>query len=390
MKAKKQKSSIALIVWFLAAIIFLSAWNADRFVSMMKRELPGIAPADAKVRTDRWDAYYTRYFRFMEPLAEVGGISYLALNKKSVDNYYYIKDGNGNMQLLEDDFDRPRSEEQALRLADAFGQRGVPFIFLSLPPRFDKEDFRIANELNFFGQRDEKMLAAFEAAGVETLDAGRELKDEGARYLYPFKTDIHLETAGEFETARLLAGKLASLSVEIEDAGEIFDRNNYTVEAHSFVGNLVKSSGTAYTGGADCFELWRPVFDTDLTVENPKEGVLKSGPFESSVMNGMVAPENAGLNHTPYWVLNYLQYPSAYYTVDNDLRPDGARLLFIIDSFAMRTAAYLALGAGHITVIDPRGENSAFYLAQAMEEGEYDAVIVAAGGNTFYDSMDIK
>ena len=50
----------------------------------------------------------------------------------------------------------------------------------------------------------------------------------------------------------------------------------------------------------------------------------------------------------------------------------------------MRAVAYMSLGAGHISVIDPRGEGGAEALAQAIESGEFDAVIIAGGGRDFY------
>jgi len=433
-KKKKRISSTALIAWFLFVVLFLSAWNADRFVDMMASELPGITPENAKVRTDRWDSYYTRYFRFMEPLAELTGASFLVMGKKSADNYNYFKDGAGCMQLLEDDFDRPRAEKQIQTLAGAFEGRGVPFIFVAMPPRFDKEDFPVARELDFFGQHDEKMIAALSGGGIDVLDAGQLMKDSGARYLYPFKTDIHLETEGEFETARLLAEKLSSMGLEIMGRDSVFDKGSYEIVPYAFTGNLVKSYGVSYTFGGDIFELWYPLFDTDLTVTNPGLPILgpdiaaadlslpiadpdgaaadpglpiadpdiavtdpdlattnpddvvsKQGPFAESVMNGMELRGSAN----PYWVINYLQYPSPYYTIVNNNNKDGCKLLFIIDSYAMRTVAYLSLGAGRIDVIDTRSDGSAEYLRQAMETGGYDAVLVAAGGKDFYNSIDI-
>jgi hypothetical protein len=69
------------------------------------------------------------------------------------------------------------------------------------------------------------------------------------------------------------------------------------------------------------------------------------------------------------------------------MRKDGCRLLFIIDSYAFRTASYMSLGAGHVTVIDPRGKGSEEYLRAAMDNGDFDAVIVAAGGKDFYEKI---
>jgi hypothetical protein len=326
----------------------------------------------------------------MEPLAEVAGASYIVLNKRSIDNYMAIKDSDGVLQLLEDGFDRECAERQIIALADSFGERDIPLIFVSMPPRFDKDELVIAQELDFFGQRDELMLSVLAEAGIETLDVGNELKNAGIRYIYPFKTDIHLQTAGEIETARLLAGKLETIGIEIENRDIIFDMSNYRIETMDFAGDLIKSSGTLYTYGVDEFELWYPDFETDLTVENQSKKLTKQGPFEKSVMNGMTVKRENALNYTPYWVVNYLQHPSAFYTVDNNINDSGCRLLFLIDSYAMRTAAYLSLGAGHITVIDPRGIDSEKYLKEAVDRGEYDAVIIAAGGKTFYDKIKLE
>ena len=395
-KEKKRIGNIAINAWFLSVMIFLSAWNADRFVNMVRSELPQMTLGTAKEFIGNWETYYTEYFRHMEPLAEIGGVSYLVLDKWSVDNYSYMKDGEGNVQLLEDNFDRALAEERMLRISEAFKKRDIPLVYISLPPRFDKEDFKVAQEMDFFGQRDERMLALLSEAGVDTLDAGGALRNAGQRYLYPFKTDIHLETEGEYETARLLAEKLSSMGIEIAEREVIFDKSNYTVASFPFAGNLVKSSGSTYTWGKDSFELWYPVFETDFTVVNPERNRIREGSFAESIMNGYDAPVSLADNPNPYWVTNYLQYPSPFYTIENNKLENGCRLLFIIDSYAMRTVSFLSLGAKHITVIDPRGEGSgrsdgkggAEYLANAIEAGEYDAVIIAAGGWDFYKSIE--
>ena len=396
MKQKKRFSSIALLVWFLFIMIFLSAWNMDRFVKIVWDDFSGndplISPAADKLDTARqrplrFNMYYTRYFRFMEPLKEVTGFSYMALNKRAIDNFSYIKDFSGNMQLVEDDFNKAQAEEQILILADAFGERDIPFLFVSMPPRFDIEDFPIARELDFYGQHEAGMLGSLSDAGVWTLDTKQELKDAGLPYLYPFKTDIHLQTKGEIEAARLIAEELSAYGVEINDADIIFDRNNYTVETYDFGGNLIRSAGLIFTGGLDDFELWFPDFETDLTVEDPvKNKVTKRGPFSESVMNQM-DPNTTTAGFTLYWVVNYLQYSTPYSTIDNNLNKDGPRLLFIIDSYSFRTVSHMSLGAGHITIIDPRQRGSKKHLIEAMENGEYDAVIVAAGGKEFYEKI---
>ncbi|MDR0875281.1 MAG: hypothetical protein LBN12_03630 [Clostridiales Family XIII bacterium] len=380
-KKKKNKSGLALTLAFLIVVIFLTGWNADRFVAMMKTDLPGITPENAIWRTGSWNTNFTEYFRFRWELIDLYGLFNLSVGKQSLDNFDLVKDGEGVMQKTQEAFDRQQAEDSVKTLSASFAERGIPLIFVAQPPRFTEESFPVSAEVHFFGGRDPVFLKALTDAGVDVLEANVEGK-------VMLKTDMHLTTAAEFEVARQIAERLETLGIDYRDAGKIFDLGNYDSESHPFYGNLVKSAGRYFTLGGDSFELLHPRFKTDFTIENPESGKERSGDFRHSLMNGM--EDELEYVKEPYWVLDYLAYPSAMYTITNHQQEDGCKILFVMDSVAMRSVAYLSLGAGQITVIDPRGENGNALLSEAMNTGDYDAVIVEGGGEEFYFSMDLN
>jgi hypothetical protein len=374
-KKKKNKSGLVLTIAFLAIIIFLTAWNANRFVWMMQKDLPGITPDNAIWRTGSWNTSYVEYFRFRGNLIDLYGLFNLALGKQSLDNFSLLKDGENRMQSTQEGFDREHAVSAVTALSETFAARGIPLIFVSEPPRYSQESFPVSAQVNFFGGRDSEFLQALTEAGVDVLVAKR---DENVA----LKTDMHLTTATEFDVARQIADRLVGQGVDYRESDIIFDLANYDTERHPMYGNLVKSAGRFFTQGGDDFELFHPRFETDFTIVNPESSVEKSGDFRHTLMNGM--EDRLDIDPMPYWVLDYLQYPSGFYTITNHKQEDGCKILFVMDSVAMRTAAYLALGAGQVTVIDPRGENGDTHLAEEMRSGDYDAVIVEGGGEEFF------
>lgn len=380
-KKKKSKPELTLIIAFLSIVIFLTAFNADRFYWMMRADLPGITPNNAIWRTGSWNTYFTEYFRFKDELVNLYGIFNLGLGKQSLDNFGFVKDNDGIMQKTQENFDRQKAIESIVTISDGFNDRDIPLIFVSQPPRFTEMSFPISKEIHFFGERDADFLRILTEYGVDVLEAN----SEGNVAL---KTDMHLTTVAEFDVARQIANRLEEMGIDYRDSDTIFDLANYDSVAYPFYGNLVKSSGEYFTSGADSFEFLYPRFDTDFTLDNPEAGIEKRGDFRNSLMNGMEETFEYAVN--PYWVLNYLSYPSAKYTITNHKNEDGCKLLFIMDSVALRSISYLALGAGEITVIDPRGANGTVVLHDEVMNGNYDAVIVEGGGEEFFLSIDFS
>jgi hypothetical protein len=120
-------------------------------------------------------------------------------------------------------------------------------------------------------------------------------------------------------------------------------------------------------------------------LSNPPGDIFRTGSYADTLMNGY--ENNLSVTSNPYWVTNYLQYPSPYYTIENTLVDNETRLLFIMDSVSMRTISFVALGVKHITVIDPRQENAKQYLQDVLQENAYDSVIIAGGGKDFYNAI---
>ncbi|MDR0851639.1 MAG: hypothetical protein LBN36_04015 [Clostridiales Family XIII bacterium] len=385
MKKFHKPKNLMLMIWFLAVILFLSATNASWFTSIVKPELQGINLENAKSRTDSWDMKFRAYFHYKEKLLDICGLSYLILNKKTADNFQFVKDQYNTMQFTEPNWNAAHAIESITVLNDRFAERGIPLVYAVFPPRFNADDFPLSHEVDFNGQRDENIMNETEKAGVNVLDIGRIL---GVSEQIVFKTDLHMKTETEFRAAKVLSSKLMDMGLDFKNFDEIYDPANYTIVSHPFMGNLSRSTGKYFTLGIDDFEIYYPGFPTNFTLINPSAHLEKHGDFTKTLMNGY--EDDLEENPMPYWVLNYLQYPSPYYRISNHNIEDGCSLLFIMDSYTMRAATFLALGAKEITVVDPRGEGGNEILKTLMAEGDFDAVIVTFSGSDLYNAIDFS
>lgn len=188
-----------------------------------------------------------------------------------------------------------------------------------------------------------------------------------------FRTDIHYKTRTEFY---ILQRIIEFLEVQTElrfvDRDRVLMLDSYRVESYPFLGNLANYSVGEYYVGEDEFEYFLPKFDTSLHLENPVGMVVRSGDFESVCMNGYRGLP--GQDNRVYRITDYMQWPSPYYRITNDLIQEND-ILVMGCSMSMRTMAYLSLMCKSVTVLDPRYFGNTDMLGEALESN-YDAVIV--------------
>ncbi|MCL2112229.1 MAG: hypothetical protein FWH32_08335 [Clostridiales bacterium] len=325
-----------------------------------------------------------------DPPPDFSHLTFVSTDTQFQDDWALVRDARGYMQMVEDGFDSELAAGLMADIADILEQRNIPFVYVLPPPRFDMDDLPMSQDIDFFGQRHESFVDALKQTDIDVLDVQKELEAAGEPHLYPFKTDLHLETAGEFRTAMLLADKLGSLGVEIKDRNIAFNEGSYIVEPYAFRGWIPRWSDDPRPIEDDVFEIWLPEFDTRLTLENPSDDIVKQGTFQETVMNGKEKDESLTQDPNTNWVTNYMQWPSPYYTIENHMNEGGARLLVLLDSYLMRAVAYFSLGVGHITIIDPREEGGVGHLNDAIFSGDYDAVVIAAGVRDFFHSFALE
>ncbi len=164
--------------------------------------------------------------------------------------------------------------------------------------------------------------------------------------------------------------------LRFENRDIVFNKDLYTVEEYPFLGNLGSNTGQFYSG-TDSFRYYLPTYKTNLTLNNPCRPLVKEGTFEEVCLNRSKRDYNTTAR--TYRVVDYLQWPSPYYSITNN-EIDGKNLLVIGDSMSMRTVAYLSLLCHSVTILDPRYFNETDYLKSVLNY-DFDAVVLFATAN---------
>ena len=149
---------------------------------------------------------------------------------------------------------------------------------------------------------------------IQYLDVRDMIQEQNYPYNEVYlKTDIHLTTGSEFWILQNIINELESrFSLYFDNKNFILDKGNYNIVNKSMLGNLGRASGRFFTG-LDNFELYYPNFTTDMVLNNYSNGLVKTGEFHNTVMNGYDSND-----YNTYWVTNYLQWPSPYYNITNN------------------------------------------------------------------------
>jgi hypothetical protein len=323
------------------------------------------------------DGSYRGAIKYKTELIDINGLFKLLVNKKMPGNFDFIKDKNDDMQLIISA--RPSIEnfkQNISFLSEKCKQKEIPLIYAYLPASVNKETLPLVEDLYFFNEYNEDIMNALrEINGVyllNTIDYFEGKKDVS------FKTDLHFTTNTEFHVAELIANELINQGINFEENKFLLDLLHYNILSYDFIGNE-RPLGRFFTPWIDQFDVYIPKYKTDFVLYSPFGNTLKKGSYKDALLNGYT--ESPDISPYTYWVINYLQYPQPYYTIDNNLSNNETRLLFIMDSLSMRTITFAALGVKHITVIDPRQLHSEYVLNLLIANNGYDAVIVAGGSD---------
>jgi hypothetical protein len=304
---------------------------------------------EAKASLANLEKQFQGNLKYKEKMVNVNGLANLFLNKKMVGNFEYIKDKNNALHLTVSASDLQSYERNILQLKELCEKENTAFIYAALPSDVRREIIPVSSEIPLFNQYHSELIKDLKAKGVDCVDANEFFSmDESVG----FKTDVHLKTSTEFEFARILANKLIELEIPFSDFNKIYEIDNYEVLSYDFIGNTVRGIGKYFTKGMDTFDVYLPKFDTLFSYFSQRSGVYKTGSYKDTLLNGYTESQN--ISEYTYWVTNYLQWPSSYYTIENKQVDNDTRICIFIDSLAMRAVTFLALGVRYVTVIDPR------------------------------------
>lgn len=342
-----------------------SSWNGLKEVIVQKDQL-------GTTMVNNLESVLTNNLTYRNRFIEFYGISQKVLGRNLVGDNQFYQDKDNIMHLQRPYQSGAKIAESIEYLASEMSSRDVPFMVCQIAERA-----AYGNDLSRY--TDGGSLAYLDNINqvLEGSDAIRlDYQECLARSNFSsedifFKTDVHYTTEAEFHILKEMINTLVSETEVVFDNKEIaLNLENYAVEKYPFWGNLIDSTGKYYAG-TDTFTYYIPNFETSMTLVNPSSNVNRSGTFEDVCMNGY--RDQYDQNAKVYRVTDFMQWPSPYYYITNNLVPNND-VLVIGCSMSMRTSAYLSLLCHSVTVLDPRYFHETDYLAAALEN-QYDAVI---------------
>lgn len=377
---------ILLSVFFLLSICFLGIKNGRVIISGIRNSFKTFEAegdlTELQKNINAVESSVKNDFSYKNRFADIYGIGLSVMNKKIIGNFDFMKTEHGEtMQFsLDSNIDTDSFISEMSQLNDYLQKRNIPLIYVQNPERQLTDGEREVSGYGDFYAEQMKIFEYLKNAGVDTIDLNYELADEESVY---FDTDIHLRTNYEFLTAQVICRRLMdNYGIEIPEYSKVFDINNYSISSYPFIGNTSRSSGR-FLSGTDDFEIYHPRFPTQMNLYVYDDNSERSGDFDRVCLNGR--EQNDNKDEYTYWVTDVLQYPKAYYEINNAVK--GPRLLIIADSIMLRTMSFMSLASENVTIIDPRSDNGSA-LNNALLQN-YDAVIVYGCSSNFFNAGNI-
>lgn len=385
----KHRNFVQNIINFLSVSIFcllllaFLLFNAGRFSSVLKAAWNQEGNAQDKLM--KVESKFQENIKGRHYFIDLYGIALNALQQKIVGNLDFVKDNHNIVQHFTRNYDYSRFLKSILDLNAYAKENGASLVYITLP---DKTKYLpIANEYVFDGQQSKKVGNSLNG-DIDCIELENLMKNDEAAPSYDqfyFKTDVHCTTYGEFWMLKELVNHLEeSCKISFPNKEKVLNLENYTINSYEFLGNTARSAGK-YFVGTDQFEIYKPNFETNLTLYNPFASETKTGDFDSVILNGY--ENGTDISEYTYWVTNYGRFTSPHYEYINHNAPDDApNILVVSDSIFMRGFSYLALACQKVTVLDPRYFDEMEYLAGELGAEHYDAIVVVGTSVHFFNT----
>ncbi|MBE6008995.1 MAG: hypothetical protein E7235_07340 [Lachnospiraceae bacterium] len=151
---------------------------------------------------------------------------------------------------------------------------------------------------------------------------------------------------------------------------KLTDISNYEIKTYKdwFLGSQGKKVGSYFTSlGRDDINIILPKFETSLSEAQPLKNHYREGAFSDTVMYMENIEKRDLYNLNPY--VSYSGGDFREQIITNKLKPDGAKVLLIRDSFACAAAPFLSLNTKSLYITDVRDYE--YYVGSKINVYEY-------------------
>ncbi len=216
--------------------------------------------------------------------------------------------------------------------------------------------------------------------GVTVLDLEDVVNEQNIdKFSLFFKTDHHWTPKTGLWVSRNIVKEInSSFGWKLDT--KLLEEQNYVTDSYpsSFLGTQGRRVGVLYAG-ADDFDIVRPRFDTDFTVEIAENNSKVRGDFcKTMIYEECITPDNL-LNRDETAYDAYMGGNHSLVRITNHSIKNGKKALFILNSYGCVVYPYLAVEFQHIDCIDIRGYTDS--VEDFIRKNSPDVVIYAIGGH---------
>jgi len=316
-------------------------------------------------------------FPYLSIFKNAKNISLHLIDKNIYGNNEFFLDSEGNYRII-----AKNKKEDLQKFISSFNNlssyletRKIPLYFVELPDAQGGKEylFRIV------GNKKIELTKFTNVINAPSHEWQSEHKNK-----FFFRTDFHFSTEGEIEIAKSIS---EILPIPKKSIDYYFSPENYRKVKLPFIGNTARVADSILLK-ADDFNIYVPLFKTDITEIVPSLGIKHRGSFETTLIHDLnLADKNSLKKASPYhyWVTNFGRYPQPTYEIINHNQPKGPSVLIICDSIFMRGLSYLALVTHNIFVYDPRFNSDSKTLKTIIDDHKFDAIFVLGYSDHFYN-----
>ena len=215
-----------------------------------------------------------------------------------------------------------------------------------------------------------RFISCLDDSGINYLNLIDKMDEDGLSWEDSFFiTDHHWTPKTGFWANRKICERL-NQDFDFQYNESYTDIDNYEIKTYKdwFLGSSGKKVGKYFTElGVDDIDLITPLFETNLTEEQPLKNLVKTGDFENTV----IYTEN--IYKKDYYSLNaYAAYHGGDFRqqiVTNNLIKSDVKILVIRDSYACVVTPFLSLQAKETHIVDVR--NYSYYYGDKPNMKDY-------------------
>lgn len=299
------------------------------------------------------------------------------LSKNCFNGVYKFKDYNGHLiyhELMPVSLNFGSIILNICSFHDFLLKMNIPFLFLQFPNKLSTLERKLpANLIDEQNQITTLIVSGLRERGVSCFDYRETMKDEGVNSLdYFYLTDFHWTTEVAFKASEQICAEIERFtSLNLDKSKWSMENYERILYKDVFLGYNGIQSGILFSDVEE-FELILPRYETDYSCSSNIKGFFKRGKAKEVLL----APVFLGGRY--YEQISYLVYclEGSDIKIINHKNPEGKKIVWLHDSFAMAMTTYLAPHFSELYFFDLRGKVKKKDIFECIERIKPDIVVM--------------